>query len=546
MALLVALSKRPKELWQRADLLEEIWPNGFGSDEGLSRLVSLLRKTLASDHGVDGIVTTISKLGYRLDATVDFYDMELSPQPTATSIANDIPNSGTDAATLGTRRRLYGLIAAVCLVAGMVLVWQWQESYSRAETAAQIAIDRSRISMAVLPIESMDGIKERAFLADGMTRDLTAALSQVPNALVAPYSSTRLLAGTKFNSRSPAKDLDVRYVISGAMSVEREQLILRIELTDMTDKRQIWSKRFIRPLDRFFELQEQVVREISTSIFSEIQASEIASVRSRDVFDLSVYELIQKAESERYAYGRESAGRITAYLKHALEIDPDSYSARAQLAIQLAQNVISGFSDHPARDAPLALKYLDEVRAIAPRDPQVLTSTAMVQYYINGDMTHARGLLEQSLAIDPNEPHGAVILGLIKCYSGETDAGLKLIRNSEARAPRDPRYGIWAWFRGACLSVKGDFAGADQALSEAIVRNPNYSAFYYASSNFKCLLGQEAGARAAVKQARRLDDEFDQTDYERIITTAGYPGTPAKSRQEVFSQMRQCLASNKS
>lgn len=544
MALLVVLAAKPGELRSRTDLIAEIWPNGFGGDESLSRLISLLRKTFSTDHGLDDIVTTVPKMGYRLDATVDF----AVPDPEAGSAlpepSRDTIVQSADTNVRGGRLWFYALIAVV-LVAGLfgLTVFLADRSPS-ADAASQIALDQSRISMAVLPIESMDAIKDRSFLADGMTRDLTAALSRVPNARVAPYSSTRLFAGTAVDGAATAKNLDVRYVITGAMTVEGEQLVLRMDLTDTAAKRQIWSKRFTEPLNNFFELQEQVIQEISTSIFSEIQASEIASVRSRDQFDLSVYELVQKAESERYGYGREAATRIMSHLEHALEIDPDNYSARAALAIQLAQNVISGFSDDPPRDIPIALQYLDEMRAIAPRDPQVLTSAATVQYYINGDMKQAERLLEQSLQIDPNEPHGAVILGLIKCYSGQSDKGLKLIRNSESRAPRDPRYGIWAWFRSACQSVQGELEQAKVSAAQAIDRNPNFPPYYYALASYECLLGNQTAARKAVQQTRRLDVKFGQKDYERLLSTAGFPGTPGKSRDEVFRMMRACLASD--
>ncbi len=511
----------------------------------LSRLISLLRKNFSKHHDLDSIVITIPKLGYRLDAIVDFTSLNSKLGSVSPEMPRDNIVRGGKADIQRWRLWFYALIV-VGLAAGISgLVFLLTDRSPSTGAASQIALDQSRISMAVLPIESMNAIKDRNFLADGMTRDLTAALSRVPNARVAPYSSTRLLAGTAVDGAATAKSLDVRYIITGTMTVESEQLILRIDLTDAADKRQIWSKRFVEPINNFFELQDQVVQEISTSIFSEIRASEIASVRTRDEFDLSVYELIQKAESERYGYGRESAARITSYLERALEIDPDNYSARAALAIQLANNIISGFSDDPLRDVPIALQYLDEMRAIAPRDPQVLTSAATVQYYINGDMKQAERLLEQSLLIDPNEPHGAVILGLIKCYSGQPDEGLKLISNSENRAPRDPRYGIWAWFRSACQSVQGELKLAKVSAAQAIDRNPNYPPYYYALASYECLLGNKSAARKAVQQTRRLDVAFGQRDYERLLSTARFPGTPDKSRDEVFKVMRTCLATQK-
>jgi len=44
MDLLIALAKRPNELWPRDELIAHLWPNGFGSDESLTRLVHCCAK----------------------------------------------------------------------------------------------------------------------------------------------------------------------------------------------------------------------------------------------------------------------------------------------------------------------------------------------------------------------------------------------------------------------------------------------------------------------------------------------------------------------
>ena len=546
MALLVVLAAKPDTLRRRGDLIDDVWPDGSGGDESLSRLISLLRKAFASDHGLDTIVATVPKLGYRLDAAISAVPAapDMPPNISAHKPLESL-NSGPQTQNGENRPRwIYAALSLGLVVALAALGAFLIGPGGGTDSGSRSPSNNSQPSIAVLPIESIAGAADRSFLAEGMTRDLTAALSRVSNARVAPYSSARLLAGKAINGAQAAKDLNVQYIISGSLAQQGGQLVLRVDLTDTKARQQIWSKRFTEPLANFFDLQDHVVQEIATSIFSEIQASQIARLGEKDEFNLSVYELIQTAESERFTYGRAAAQRIISHLERAVEIDPDNYSASAALAIQLAQSVISGYSDDPKRDVPLALKYLVELRAKAPRDPQVLTSTAMVQYYINGDMAQAKRLLEQSLAINPNEPHGAVVLGLIECYSGQAEEGLTLIEHSEARAPRDPRYGIWAWFRGACQTTTRDYQRAASAAEEAIDRNPNYPAFYYALANFECLLGNENAARKAILQSKQVDPEFGQDDYERLISTAGYPGTPVMSRNQVFQNMRACLRVN--
>jgi TolB-like protein/DNA-binding winged helix-turn-helix (wHTH) protein len=402
MALLVVFSQRPRQLWTRGELCDALWSSGHGSDEGLSRLVSLLRKTLANDHGAEDVITTVPTLGYRLDADV------LTDK---TSYSAALPATKGAPATGGWRKT-----AAIVVLFAAIVAAIW---FSMADdTGEAVARDEPETSLAILPFENLTGTSQQAFLAEGMTRDLTSLLSRVPRLRVAPYSSARIFADDSRRAAA-AEALGVRYIVSGSLTTQGDQLVLRVDLSDAASNQQVWSKRFVEPLTGFFDLQQDVIQAISTSVSSEIQAFEMRAVQDKGRFNLSVYELVQRARSRRYAYGREAAMMTIEDVQRALEIDPDNYSAQAILATQLAQNVISGYSDDPARDIPRVLQMLEQMRARSPRDPEVLTATALVRLYVQGDEKAAIRLLEESLAIDPNEPHASAVLGLQKCYQGE-------------------------------------------------------------------------------------------------------------------------------
>lgn len=549
MALLVALSERPNELWPRGDLIEAIWQNGFGSDESLTRLVSMLRKALSDEHSLSDAVVTVPKLGYRLDAVIDRHvpeavqeDAVTPPPPKPASTQQEAPN----VVARKQRRGRFALYAIGVAALAFSLISLSVATTRRApETPPEIESvfvipDKSFTSVAVLPIENLGSDQSRAFLADGMTRDLTARLSRVPNLRVAPYSSARVYTETKTNNAAAAAELDVQYVVSGSLTEQSNKLVLRIALVDETLGRQVWSKRFSRPLDAFFDLQEEVIQDIATSIFSEIQASQIVSIRAKEDFSFTVYELIQKAEAERTVYGKEAAQNIVKYLAQALEIDPENATAKSFLAIQLAQNTISQFSDDPARDVRLSMRYLEEAQTVAPRDPQVLMGAGIVKF-MTGNSADAERLLTQSLQINPNEAHTAAMLGFAKCYLGRTSDGLSLIRNSEARAQKHPNYSIWAHYRGICLAIKGDLEASTTAYSESIDRNPNFGFPRYGKAINACLLGAPETGRVEVKTALRIIPDFGLEDYLAGSEATKYPGVLNVPFDALKQIARECL-----
>ena len=524
MALLVVLSQRPRQLWARGELCDALWSPGHGSDEGLSRLVSLLRKTLANDHSVEDVIATVPTLGYRLDADVRAGKVSYRA---ALPAAISSPVSG----------RWWRAGAIVILFAAIVAaVWFSMADY----TGAAVARDEPETSLAVLPFENLTGTDQQAFLAEGMTRDLTSLLSRVPRLRVAPYSSARTFADDSQRAAA-AEALGVRYIVSGSLTSQGDQLVLRVDLSDAAGNQQVWSKRFVEPLTGFFDLQEDVIQAISTSVSSEIHAFEMRAIQDKGQFNLSVYELVQRARSRRYAYGREAAMMTIEDVQRALEIDPDNYSAQAILATQLAQNLISGYSDNPARDIPRVLQMLEQMRARSPRDPEVLTATALVRLYVQGDQMAAIRLLEESLAIDPNEPHASAVLGLQKCYLGEHAEGMRLIVDAEARAPNHPRYAIWSWFRAGCHGAKGENRLARDAAQDAIDRNPNYPGPYYSYAHYACLSGNSEDTREIAAKARSIDPRFTLSNFERLMAKVNYPGPPTLTREEADARVRACL-----
>jgi len=65
MDVLCALAGRNGEVMSREALIDAVWAVRFGGDESLTRVVSMLRKTLGA-----GAIETVSKRGYRLAAEV--------------------------------------------------------------------------------------------------------------------------------------------------------------------------------------------------------------------------------------------------------------------------------------------------------------------------------------------------------------------------------------------------------------------------------------------------------------------------------------------
>ena len=452
MALLALLAERPGRLWTRSELIDRLWPDGGGGDESLTRAVYMLRKALGDPHGLPDAIVTVPKLGYRLDATVAYGDQRL-PDTVGEALA-------------------------------------WQE-----EAAAD------GLSVAVMPIEDMSPESGSGYLAQGMTRDLTALLSRVPRLRVAAYSSVTGRAGA--TAAEIAEAVNVRYVVSGTLTQRQDLIRLRMEMVDCRSHALVWSQRYDTGLDAFFDVQEDAILSISTAISSQVKVID-PSGDGRGPFNPSAYELVQEAETLRLNYGRATAGHIVEKLGRVMDIEPHNAVARAALAVQLSQNVVSQWVKDPDATRGEANRHIELALAAAPSDPEVLAAAGVVAAMFHRP-DEAIGYLERSIRRDPNNAHALAVLGWQRCIRLSDPRGVELITLAEERAPHHPRFGLWATYRATAHLFMLDYANGVVACREAVARTPNY---YQPSLSLAWALTglkRRGEAEDAVRRAQRLE-----------------------------------------
>jgi TolB-like protein/Flp pilus assembly protein TadD len=449
MALLVALSERPGQLWTRDELLARIWSGTSASDESLTRIVYQLRKALKRIAVAPDAVRTVSTLGYRLDAEVWAADPEPDASPS----------------------------------------------------------DRTRFppfSVAVLPVVDMTPDGEGMLLSDGLTRDLTMLLSRTPHYRVTPYSSAVRLSARTSDLVEAGKDLHARFIVTATLVRSGGTVRIRADLGDAAENVLLWADKYETAVDRFFEVQEDVVFSITTAITAKVNTTQPERVRRTGRFNLSAYERVLAAEALRADYGVENAKRIVAMLREALEIEPDDPVTRAALAVQLSQNVVSQWAEDPAATVAQADALIAQALDAAPSDPEVRADAGVVATMFHRPDEAIRHL-ELATARNPNDAHALAVLGWQQCLRHADPAGIGLIETAEARAPHHPRFGLWATYRATGHLFMLDYARGLEAARQAVERTPHYYQPHLTCAWAHAGLGDTASARREIERAQEID-----------------------------------------
>lgn len=470
MDVLCHLASRAGDVVSRDELISHIWFFNPGADESLTRAVSQLRKVFKEDPGGGPYIETIWKRGYAFVAKVERLERKR-----AAATLSGVP--GEDA---------------------------FQE-----------------FSVAVLPFRNMSVAAEDAFLADGITRDLTMLLSRVPRLRVAAYSSAITMDEGSEPVTSIANRLGVRYVVCGSLARHGEQFQLRAALMDGVDDAQVWAQRIDARLDQFYSVQDRIVLDVSTSTASALMISHSAVLQGRRPFQLGAYELVQRAESLRLNYNRETAQEIVRLLDRALAIDPDDAAVHSALAVQLTQNVTSKFDGTPVESFALAKRHVETAIALAPEDPDVLAA-AGVAATMMGNARLAVRKLRRAVELDPNNPHSLAVLGWQHCWLHGDPAGREMIETAEGRAPHHPRYSVWAHYRGHCELRLGNLSGAIRAYRDGAERNPGYSLNLVTLAAAQALDGDMREARSTVARIRKIAPDYSPDDFACLVRRMVY------------------------
>ena len=279
---------------------------------------------------------------------------------------------------------------------------------------------------------------------------------------------------------------------------------------------QIWAQRIDSTLDRFFEVQDNIVLDVSTSTASALVVSHAKELQARRRFQLSAYQLVQRAEGLRLNYNRSTAQEIVHLLERALAIQPDDAAVHAALAVQLTQNVTSKFDDTPAETFALAKRHVEIAIASAPDDPDVLSAAGITATMMGNSRLAVRNLT-RAVELDPNNPHALAVLGWQHCWLYGDRAGIGMIETAEARASHHPRYAVWAHYRGHCEVRLGNVEAAIEAYRDSNFRNPDYSLNLVTLAAALAFAGDSDEARKIIERIRHVAPDYSMADYRSLV-----------------------------
>ena len=262
-------------------------------------------------------------------------------------------------------------------------------------------------SIAVLPLENLSGDPEQEYFSDGMTDALISDLGTIGALRVISRTSVMRYKESDKTLPEIARELNVSHVVEGSVLRAGDQVRITTRLIDALNDRQLWSKRYQRPLKDVLALQSDVAQAIAREIEVKLKPEEQARLAGRHPVNPEAQDLYLKGRFQRQG-STDGVRKAIVYFQKATELDPRYALAYAGLANAYMLAAWGSHAALPPKEA-MAKAQAAALRAVQLDDTLDEVHSVQGTVALNSwDWSRAKAGLQRALALNPsNGPHGS-------------------------------------------------------------------------------------------------------------------------------------------
>jgi DNA-binding SARP family transcriptional activator/TolB-like protein len=317
-------------------------------------------------------------------------------------------------------------------------------------------------SILVVPFKTFDGGPTEAFLADGLSQDITTNLSR--------FSWLDVRASFEgedpFNTSDAMSELRTDYVVQGSLRSHGEQIRLTVQLSETLSRRYVWVSRNDRVTDDLFALQDELSETIAASIEAELERLVGRSSRTLAFQEMNAWECYHRGLAIQYEFNADTNIEAQRYFQRAIDLDPNFGLAHARLSYALVISAIYFEAD----DVPA---LLDRALALAQTAARLEPNDAVARFAL-GRVHLARGEYDRSIAdlkaaidLNPGMAQAYCGLGDSMAYSGRLDDAIDCFEEAVRISPADPYRWAFLSYGATAFLFKGDYGSAAKWSAEA-------------------------------------------------------------------------------
>lgn len=367
-------------------------------------------------------------------------------------------------------------------------------------------------SIVVLPFANMGNDPAQEYFSDGITEDLTTALSQLSGLFVIARNSAFTYKGKAVKVQEVGKELGVQYVLEGSMRKAGDQVRVTAQLIDATTGYHLWAERYDRPLKDIFAVQDEIVQKIMTTLKLQLTLQEQGYLVRKRTANLEAYDSFLHGLESLNRTSQEANAQARRLFEQAIALDSQYAEAYAKLSRTLSSEWVFQWSQDP-QTLERAFALAQRAVALDESLPGAHKELAYTYLYKN-QHEQATAAAKRGITLDPNDAENIGQLGLILNYAGQPEEAIGFIKEAMRLNPRYP-YNYLAYL-GMAYRLARRYEEAISVLQSATLRNPNFFPTHFHLSITYSELGWEEEARAEAAEILRISPQFSLERLKRV------------------------------
>ena len=403
--------------------------------------------------------------------------------------------------------------------------------FNQYEDTPQIKVEKAEHgSLAVMLFKNLSKDEDQAYFCEGFSEDLITVLSKYSKLLVVSGNASFTYRDKSKSPKEIGKELGVRYILEGSVRKLGQKVRIGAKLISADRENTIWSHNFDFTIDEMFDIQDELVETIVSTIVGHVDDEEVKQLVRVKPENHTAYDLVlQGLEYHRKSNVTvENAKKAVEFFDQAIEVDPNCARAHAWRACSLS-NYVGWRPDEYGEDwidqcADSVIRSLE----IDQNDHEAHRIMGAISLQ-RSDFELARHHQERAMELCPSD---AYIMGknaALLVYLGEPEKALEIVQHAMRINPFCPDDLFVD--EGMCYFWLEKYSNAANCFRK--IKTPSReSLFYFAATLFK--LEEEKKSAETLKQAFKMTD----MSVEDFLLTQHYQNPELKQQlQEILQSI---------
>ena len=375
--------------------------------------------------------------------------------------------------------------------------------YNQYEDSPQIKVEKAEQgSLAVMLFKNLSKDEDQAYFCEGFSEDLITVLSKYSKLLVVSGNASFTYRDKSKSPKEIGKELGVRYILEGSVRKLGQKVRIGAKLISADRENTIWSHNFDFTIDEMFDIQDELVETIVSTIVGHVDDEEVKQLVRVKPENHTAYDLVlQGLEYHRKSNVTvENAKKAVEFFDQAIEVDPNCARAHAWRACSLS-NYVGWRPDEYGEDwidqcADSVIRSL-EIDQNDHEAHRIMGAISLVR----GDFELARHHQERAMELCPSD---AYIMGknaALLVYLGEPEKALEIVQHAMRINPFCPDDLFVD--EGMCYFWLGKYSEAVNCFRK--MKTPDRESIFYLTASLS-KLGEGIKSAETLKQAFKMTD----------------------------------------